>query len=150
LVDAEGHLVGINTAIYSRSGGSMGIGFAIPIATAREVMEAIVRDGAVTRGWIGVEPQELTPELADHLGLPGAQGVVVAGVLQDGPAAQAGIRPGDVISRVGDTPVRDVAGLLAAVAARQPGVATEVEVQRRDGRRTLTVIPARRPPPSAR
>jgi serine protease DegQ len=150
LVDAEGHLVGINTAIYSRSGGSMGIGFAIPIATAREVMEAIVRDGAVTRGWIGVEPQELTPELADHLDLPGAQGVVVAGVLQDGPAAQAGIRPGDVISRVGDTPVRDVAGLLAAVAARPPGVATEIDVQRRDGRRTLTVIPARRPPPSAR
>ena len=150
LVDAEGHLVGINTAIYSRSGGSMGIGFAIPVDTAREVMEAIVRDGAVTRGWIGVEPQELTPELADHLGLSGAQGVVVAGVLQDGPAATAGIRPGDVISRVGDEPVRNVAGLLSAVAARKPGVATEVEVLRRDGRHVLSVIPARRPPASAR
>lgn len=149
LVDAEGHLVGINTAIYSRSGGSMGIGFAIPIATAREVMEAIVRDGAVTRGWIGVEPQELTPELAEHFGVPQARGVIVTGVLQDGPAASAGIRPGDIISRVGETPIRDVAGLLAAVAALKPGVATELEVHRRDGPRTLTVVPARRPSAAA-
>ncbi|TSE31598.1 Periplasmic pH-dependent serine endoprotease DegQ [Tepidimonas thermarum] len=145
LVDAEGHLVGINTAIYSRSGGSMGIGFAIPVATAREVMEAIVRDGAVTRGWIGVEPQELTPELAEHFDMPRAQGVVVTGVLQGGPAAQAGIRPGDIIVRVGDTPVQSVAGLLSAVAALTPGVAAEVTVLRREGTRTLTVVPARRP-----
>ncbi|WP_334154355.1 S1C family serine protease [Tepidimonas sp.] len=150
LVDAEGHLVGINTAIYSRSGGSMGIGFAIPMATAREVMEAIVRDGAVTRGWIGVEPQELTPELAEHFGVPQARGVIVTGVLQDGPAANAGIRPGDVISRVEQTPIRDVAGLLTAVAALKPGTPAELEVQRRDGARTLTVVPARRPPAAAR
>ncbi len=150
LVDAEGHLVGINTAIYSRSGGSMGIGFAIPMATAREVMEAIVRDGAVTRGWIGVEPQELTPELAEHFGVPQASGVIVTGVLQDGPAANAGIRPGDVIGRVEQTPIRDVAGLLAAVAALKPGTPAELEVQRRDGARTLTVVPARRPSAAAR
>lgn len=150
LVDAEGHLIGINTAIYSRSGGSMGIGFAIPTATAREVMEAIVRDGAVTRGWIGVEPQELTPELAEHFGVPPASGVIVTGVLQDGPAEQAGIRPGDIISRVEQTPIRDVATLLAAVAALKPGVAAEVQVQRRDGTHTLKVLPVRRPPSAAR
>jgi len=150
LVDAEGHLIGINTAIYSRSGGSMGIGFAIPAATARDVMEAIVRDGSVTRGWIGVEPQTLTPELAEHFGAPRIQGVIVTGVLQDGPAARAGIRPGDIISRVGDRPVGDVAGLLAAVAALKPGVAAPLEVHRRDGAVSLTVIPARRPSASER
>ncbi|TSE36009.1 S1C family serine protease [Tepidimonas charontis] len=147
LVDAEGHLVGINTAIYSRSGGSMGIGFAIPMATAREVMDAIVRDGSVTRGWIGVEPQELTPELAEHFGVPKTRGVIVTGVLQNGPAAQAGIQPGDVITRVGQTPVRDVPGLLAAVAALRPGVPAEIEIQRRDGVQRLTVVPQRRPAP---
>jgi len=147
LVDAEGHLVGINTAIYSRSGGSMGIGFAIPMATARDVMEAIVRDGAVTRGWIGVEPQELSPELAEHFGVPRARGVIVTGVLKGGPADQAGIRPGDVITRVDDTPVRDVQGLLAAVAALRPGQPTNIEIQRRDGTQRLTVVPGRRPNP---
>ncbi|MGQ9723906.1 MAG: S1C family serine protease [Tepidimonas sp.] len=150
LVDAEGRLVGINTAIYSRSGGSMGIGFAIPIATARDVMEAIVRDGSVTRGWIGVEPQELTPELAEHFGVPQARGVIVTGVLQGGPADRAGMRPGDVVSRVGATPIRDVAGLLAAVAALKPGMGAEVEILRRDGPRTLTVVPDRRPSAAAR
>jgi Do/DeqQ family serine protease len=150
LVDAEGRLIGINTAIYSRSGGSMGIGFAIPIATAREVMEAIVRDGAVTRGWIGVEPQELSEELAQHFGSAPRHGVIVTGVLQDGPAARAGIQPGDVITHVGSTPIHQVNELLAAVAALKPGVATELTVQRRDSRLRITVVPARRPTPATR
>ena len=97
LVDAEGRLIGINTAIYSRSGGSMGIGFAIPVDSARSVMDALLRDGQVTRGWIGVEPRDLTPEMAASLRLPISQGVLITGVLQDGPASRGGMRPGDVV-----------------------------------------------------
>ena len=97
LVDAEGRLIGINTAIYSRSGGSMGIGFAIPVDSARGVMDALLRDGQVTRGWIGVEPRDLTPEMAASLRLPVSQGVLITGVLQDGPASRGGMRPGDVV-----------------------------------------------------
>ena len=97
LVDVNGNLLGINTAIYSRSGGSMGIGFAIPVSTAKLVLEGIVKDGQVTRGWIGVEPNDLSPELAETFGVKTKHGVIITGVLQNGPAAQAGIKPGDVI-----------------------------------------------------
>jgi len=146
LVDVNGHLMGINTAIYSRSGGSMGIGFAIPTSTARSVMEAIVRDGQVTRGWIGVEPQELSPELAESFGIPAGSGVIITGVLQNGPAAQAGIRPGDVITRVAGREVGTVAQLLSAVAALPPGTSAAVDVVRRDGKTQLNVTPGRRNP----
>jgi Do/DeqQ family serine protease len=146
LVDVNGHLMGINTAIYSRSGGSMGIGFAIPTSTARSVMEAIVRDGQVTRGWIGVEPQELSAELAESFGIPAGSGVIITGVLQNGPAAQAGIRPGDVITRVAGREVGTVAQLLSAVAALPPGTSAAVDVVRRDGKTQLNVTPARRNP----
>jgi len=149
LVDVHGHLMGINTAIYSRSGGSMGIGFAIPTSTARSVLEAIVRDGQVTRGWIGVEPQDLTSEMAESFGIPGIQGVIITGVLQNGPAAQAGIRPGDVISRVGDREVASVAQLLSAVAALTPGMPAKLDVLRREGRTTIEVTPGRRNLPAA-
>lgn len=144
LVDISGHLMGINTAIYSRSGGSMGIGFAIPTSTARSVMEAIVRDGQVTRGWIGVEPQDLTAELAEGLGLQPGTGVIIAGVLQNGPAAQAGIRPGDVITAVGDKAVSNVTQLLSAVAALTPGEAATLNVVRKDGAQQLQVTPGKR------
>ncbi|TNF62271.1 MAG: PDZ domain-containing protein [Burkholderiales bacterium] len=149
LVDMHGHLMGINTAIYSRSGGSMGIGFAIPTSTARNVLEAIVRDGQVTRGWIGVEPQDLTPEMAESFGIPGTQGVIITGVLQNGPAAQAGIRPGDVITRVGGQEVGNVAQLLSAVAALTPGTPATLDVLRRDGLSTVEVTPGRRNLPVA-
>lgn len=144
LVDINGHLMGINTAIYSRSGGSMGIGFAIPTSTARMVMESIVKDGQVTRGWIGVEPQDLSPELAESFGIRQATGVIITGVLQNGPAAQAGVRPGDVITRVADQEVQNVAQLLSAVAALRPGEPATLEVVRRDGRTELEVVPGRR------
>ncbi len=144
LVDVNGHLMGINTAIYSRSGGSMGIGFAIPTSTARSVLDAIVRDGQVTRGWIGVEPQDLTPELAESFGLQPGTGVVITGVLQNGPAAQAGLRPGDVITAVGGKAVTNVPQLLSAVAALQPGTASPLDVTRRDGKIQLQVTPGRR------
>lgn len=145
LVDVQGRLMGINTAIYSRSGGSMGIGFAIPTSIARNVLSAIVRDGEVTRGWIGVEPQELTPEMALNFGIaPDAQGVVITGVLQDGPAAQAGIRPGDVIATVQDKAVTSVPALLQAVAALTPDTAVMVEIWRGQERLKLPITPGRR------
>jgi serine protease DegQ len=148
LVDIEGRLMGINTAIYSRSGGSMGIGFAIPTSTARNVMEAIVRDGQVTRGWIGVEPQDLTAELAEGFGLSAGSGVIITGVLQNGPAAQAGIRPGDIITHVANRPVSNVAQLLTAVAALPPGEPAQLSVTRREGATQLSVIPGRRSMPA--
>lgn len=147
LVDVNGNLMGINTAIYSRSGGSMGIGFAIPVSTAKLVMEGIVRDGRVTRGWIGVEPNELTPELAETFGVKADKGVIITGVLQNGPAAQAGIRPGDVIDSVGGKPVAAVSELLAAVAALQPGQAAKFAILRGSNKLALDVTPGVRPKP---
>jgi serine protease DegQ len=149
LVDASGHLQGINTAIYSRSGGSMGIGFAIPVSTARQVMEGIVKDGVVTRGWIGVEPGELTPELAQAFGVKLTRGVIITGVLQNGPAAAGGVKPGDVIVKVADNPVGSVTELLARVAALQPGTAANFELLRGTQNLTVQVTPGVRPRPRA-
>jgi serine protease DegQ len=146
LVDANGNLVGINTAIFSRSGGSLGIGFAIPAATARLVMEGLIKDGKVIRGWIGVEPRDLTPDMADTLRLPVKSGVLITGVLQDGPASSGGIQPGDVVTRIGDTTVANTAELLNAVAALPPGSSAAIAVQRGDKVVAVTVKVAQRPP----
>jgi Do/DeqQ family serine protease len=149
LVDVNGHLLGINTAIYSRSGGSMGIGFAIPVSTARMVLDGLVKDGQVTRGWIGVEPQELTAELAETFGLKNGsanlQGVIITGVLQNGPAAKAGIQPGDVITQVAGKSVATVPELLANVAALKPGTASAFSIRRAAQTLELQVTPAPRP-----
>lgn len=153
LVDMNGNLMGINTAIYSRSGGSMGIGFAIPVSTAKQVLEGIVKDGQVTRGWIGVEPQDLNPELAETFGLPAAAakdgGVIITGVLQNGPAAQAGLRPGDVITAVNGKGVRNVSQLLTAVAALKPGTPAPLTVLRKDKQSEIAVTPGKRQRPKA-
>jgi Do/DeqQ family serine protease len=145
LVDTAGHLLGINTAIYSRSGGSMGIGFAIPVATAKLVLDGIVKDGQVTRGWIGVEPNDLSPELAETFGVKAQSGVIITGVMQSAPAAQAGIRPGDVIVEVAGKPTNNVSELLGAVAALKPGTAAKFTVLRREERIELKVTPGTRP-----
>jgi len=145
LVDVNGHLIGINTAIYSRSGGNMGIGFAIPVSTARQVLEGIVRDGQVTRGWVGIEPMELTPELAETFGLKSTEGVIVTAVLQNGPAANAGLRPGDLLQKVAGQPVRTVGELLTQIAALAPGKSVKLDVMRRQQSMTLEVTPAQRP-----
>jgi serine protease DegQ len=137
LVDAQGRLVGINTAIFSRSGGSLGIGFAIPADTARQVMDSLVRDGAVTRGWIGVESRDLTPDLAASLGLRVPQGGLITGVLENGPAARGGLRPGDVVTRVNDRSVANATDLLDAVASLKPQTRAAFEVQR--GARSIAV-----------
>ena len=118
--DSHGNLVGINTAIYSRSGGSLGIGFAIPISTARSVMEQIIQTGAVTRGWIGVEAQEITPELAESFELKDASGALIAGVQRGSPADASGIRPGDILLSVEGKPVKDPQVMLDLIAALAP------------------------------
>ena len=147
LVDINGNLQGINTAIYSRSGGSMGIGFAIPVSTAKLVMEGIVKDGQVTRGWIGVEPNDLSPELAETFGVKAKQGVIITGVLQNGPAAVSGMRPGDVVVGVGGKQVTNVSELLTNVAALKPGTASKFNLLRRDEKIELDVTPGVRPKP---
>jgi Do/DeqQ family serine protease len=145
LVDASGTLVGINTAIFSRSGGNLGIGFAIPAATARLVMEGLIREGKVVRGWIGVEPRDLTPDIAETLRLPIRSGVLITGVLQDGPASAGGLRPGDVVTRIGDKRIVNTAELLNAVAAQAPGTHATIAVQRGGTALDLNVRIAQRP-----
>jgi serine protease DegQ len=145
LVDIDGNLLGINTAIYSRSGGSMGIGFAIPVSTARQVMEGLIKEGMVTRGWIGVIPRDVTPEMVRSLDLKVERGVLIHGVMQDGPANDGGIRPGDVVTRVADTPVSNTAQLLNAVAALKPKSQAVIGVQRGAQALQLNVTVAQRP-----
>jgi len=150
LVDADGALVGINTAIYSRSGGSLGIGFAIPVNTARQVMEALVRDGQVARGWIGVQTRELSEEFIDAFKLKVREGVLVSGVLLNAPAEKAGIKPGDVVTRVAGTPVRSPGELLTAVAALAPRSKAQISLQRGDKALQVELLVQQRPRPPAR
>ena len=150
LVDAGGNLVGINTAIFSRSGGSMGIGFAIPVSTARMVLEQIVQHGTVTRGWIGVEIQEITPAIAESFNLPAARGALIAGVLRGGPADKAGVKPGDVLVEIEGRPVADPTTMLNVVAALPPGQPAKITLKRRDRELETTVVVGRRPKPQAR
>ncbi len=150
LVDVRGALVGINTVIYSQGGGSLGIGFAVPVDVAREVMTAILKDGRVIRGWIGVESRELTPEIVESLGLGVNSGVLVTGVLQDGPASAAGLRPGDVVTRIGNVPVTTQVELLKAVASLRPQATVSVAVQRSGKAVELALTVGQRPPPGPR
>ena len=146
LVDSAGNLLGINTAIYTRSGGSMGIGFAIPASLARQVMDGIVKEGRVTRGWVGIEPQDLSPELAQTFGLPErVQGIIITGVLQGGPADKAGVLPGDVITHVADKPVRNTSELLTQIAGLKPHIDTELLINRKGRAMAFNITPGERP-----
>ena len=152
LVDANGLLMGINTAIYSRSGGNMGIGFAVPVSTATQIMAALIKDGKVTRGWIGVEPRPLTAEIAESFGIAKdkstdklPQGVLINGVLQNSPAAKAGIQPGDLILKVAGQVVADVPEMLTRVAALKPGEAASLSIQRNGKLIDIQVTPGTRP-----
>jgi serine protease DegQ len=147
LVDADGRLIGINTAIFSRSGGNLGIGFAIPVDVARQVASALLQDGVVARGWIGVQTRELTPELAEALNLGQARGVLIGGVVAEAPAAKAGIKPGDVLLRVGPQTVATPAELLATVASLKPKTLVDVSIQRAGKTMTFQVDVAQRPRP---
>ena len=145
LVDSHGHLLGINTAIYSRSGGSLGIGFAIPVTTVKTVMDAIIRNGQVVRGWIGVEPQDITPELAESFGLQKSSGTIIAGVLKGGPADKAGVKPGDILLSVADKPVTDTISMLNLVAQLTPGDKVKLTVLRKTRETSLDLTVGRRP-----
>lgn len=148
LIDTRGNLIGINTAIYSNNGGSMGIGFAIPVNLAKQVMESILSSGSVTRGWIGVEPQNLSKELSESLGLPAnTEGVLLSGVLEGGPAARGGVKPGDVLVAVNGSPTKDVRGLLNQIAQISPGNQAKLTVLRKGKEMELIAQTGKRPKP---
>jgi serine protease DegQ len=132
LIDTQGHLIGINTAIYSRSGGSMGIGFAIPVSIAKQVMESIITQGSVTRGFLGIEPQDITPELAEAFNLPQHKGALIAGVMKNGPGDQAGLQPGDILVKINDILINDTVNLLNTVSQQEPGQEVSLTVLRKD------------------
>jgi len=146
LIDTQGNLVGINAAIYSETGGSLGIGFAIPVDTARKIMEEIIKTGAVRRGWLGVEPQDITPDLARAFGLPAkAKGVVIAGVIRGGPAGKGGLRVGDIVQQVDEVEVQDTITLLRLIAALPPGEKATLSIMRGGKSREVTVTIGMRP-----
>lgn len=150
LVDAAGNLVGINSAIYSRSGGSLGIGFAIQANLARQVMDQIVRTGSVTRGWIGVEVQDVSAELAESFKLPNARGTLIAGVLRGGPADRAGVKPGDVLLAIEAEPVVDSTSMLNLIAALEPGKSATLKIRRNSSELSIPIKVGKRPLPSRR
>jgi serine protease DegQ len=150
LVDADGNLVGINTAIYSRTGGSIGIGFAIPTAVVTGVMKELIAKGRVTRGYFGIEPVDITPELVSALKLRRERGVVVRGVQRNAPAGTAGMEPGDVLVAINDVPVRDTPGMLNQVAQLAPGSVARVRVERNSREIDLSVTVGERPVPPER
>ena len=147
LVDSNGHLVGINTAIYSQSGGSMGIGFAIPVSLAKSVMEQIIKTGTVTRGWIGVEVQDMTPELAESFGVKPDEGALIAGVMRGSPADRAGVKPGDVLLSVGGKRVKDAQVMLDLIAALAPGEKAAFGLFRAGKPLELQIVVGKRPRP---
>ncbi|MCF7203756.1 Do family serine endopeptidase AlgW [Pseudomonas oligotrophica] len=148
LIDAQGNLIGINTAIISESGGSQGIGFAIPVKLALEVMKSIIDHGQVIRGWLGVEVQSLTQELAESFGQSGRPGIVVAGVYRDGPAERAGLQPGDLILSIAGEQASDGRSSMNQVARTRPGDKIDIDILRNGKPLTLTAEVGMRPPPA--
>ncbi|WP_426167423.1 Do family serine endopeptidase [Pseudoduganella sp. R-31] len=146
LIDTQGNLLGINSAIYSQTGGSVGIGFAIPVSTARSVLDAIIKDGHVVRGWIGVESQEITPELAHSFGLARDSGAIIAGVVRNGPADKAGMKPGDILLSVDGKPVKDTNEMLNLIAQLAPGGQSTMRILRKSRESDLQLTVGKRPP----
>ena len=148
LVDIHGNLLGINSAIYSQTGGSIGIGFAIPVSTARNVLESIIKNGQVVRGWIGIESQDITPELADSFGLGRESGAIIAGVVRNGPADRAGVRPGDILLAVEGKIVKNTGDMLNLIAQLAPGAKARLKLMRRNREAMVDVTVGKRPRPS--
>ena len=145
LINANGKLVGINTAIFSRSGGSQGIGFAIPASLARDVMQQIIEHGRVLRGWLGIEAQDLTPQLAESLGMDSTDGVLIAGVLRDGPAAQAQLTPGDIIVTINFKPIINSRDSLNQIAGFAPGTNITLGIIRQGEKLEINAMVSERP-----
>jgi serine protease DegQ len=150
LIDTQGRLLGINTAIYSRSGGSLGIGFAIPVSTARSVMEQILRNGSVVRGYIGVEPQDVTPELAQAFGLPRKDGAIIVGVIPGAPADKAGVKMRDILVAVNGTPITNTAVMLNVIAQLSPGAVATFTFLREGRDLQVPITVGKRPRPGQR
>ncbi len=148
LVDTAGNLVGINSTIYSQTGGSLGIGFSIPVSLARSVFEQIVRDGEVTRGWLGIEPTPVTVELAKSLSMARAEGVLILGMQRGGPAERAGMQVSDVVLDIGGKSTRNVPQLLARIAELPPGSSARVRVFRAGQDVEVDVLVGKRPKPA--
>ncbi|MEE8320818.1 MAG: trypsin-like peptidase domain-containing protein, partial [Gammaproteobacteria bacterium] len=149
LITARGKLIGINTAIISNSGGSEGIGFATPIDQAIDIMQQIIVNGRVVRGWLGIEAQLLSPDIIEAIGLVHG-GVLVAGVLQNGPAEEAGIIPGDIIISLGGKPATDPQQAIQLITELNPGTDIEVTLLRGWDQQTLRAKVAQRPSPGLR
>jgi len=132
LINTQGELIGINSAIYSKSGGSQGIGFAIPISLAKGVMTQIIEKGYVIRGWLGIEAQDMTPQLAKTLGLPYTRGMLIGAVVNDGPAANAGLLPGDIVTTVNGAPALDTNEVMKTISIQQPGTLINLTGLRKD------------------
>jgi len=153
LVDVNGNLIGINSAIYTRTGSSIGIGFAIPVSTAQQVMAQLIETGAVTRGWLGVEMREITPELAESFALKETRGVLVANIYPGGPADKGGLKPGDIVLAISGRSTDDPKTLLNIVAALKPQTAARLHVRRNRREVDVAVVVGKRPetkrPPTA-
>lgn len=145
LINANGKLVGINTAIFSRSGGSQGIGFAIPASLARDVMQEIIEHGRVRRGWLGIEAQDLTPQLAESLGFDSTNGVLVAGILSDGPADKAQLKPGDIVVTIDSKPVTNSRDSLNQIASVEPGTSIVLGLIRQGKKLDVKAMVSERP-----
>jgi serine protease DegQ len=147
LVDVNGNLIGINSAIYSPNGGSLGIGFAIPASTAKKIMEQIIQTGSVTRGWIGVGVQDLTPELAESFKLKDTQGVLISEVMHGSPADKAGVKRGDILLMINDKPLTDSTTMLEVISAITPGNTVPLKLMRNQSEKVLQVTVGKRPKP---
>ncbi len=143
LVDAAGNLIGINSTIFSQSGGSLGIGFAIPVSIARNVLEQIIKNGEVTRGWLGIEPQDLPTDAVRPVANDG--GVAIRGIVRGGPADRAGIHPRDVVVEIDGKPIRDTPALLARIADLPPGSVVKVRIWRDSAAQDVDVTVGKRP-----
>ncbi len=147
LIDVDGNLVGINSAIFSRDGGSLGIGFAIPVSLAKQVMEQIIRQGSVTRGWIGIEAQDITPELAESFKLKAVRGSLIAGILRNSPADRAGLKPGDILLEINGREVTDSSTMLNLISALKPEKPAALKIMRDQNEMDIAITVGKRPRP---
>ncbi len=145
LVDVNGNLIGINSVIYSRTGGSLGIGFAIPVSMAKDVMEQIIANGSVTRGFVGIGPQDITPELVESLGLSAARGALVSSVGRSSPADKAGLKLGDVIIAIDEKAIQDSKAAMTVIASLKPGAEAKFKIIRSQKEMTVNVTIGKRP-----
>ncbi|WP_421865806.1 S1C family serine protease [Motiliproteus sp.] len=150
LVNAMGNMIGINTAIFSRSGGSQGIGFAIPVDLVRSVLKGIIENGRVVRGWLGIEIQQMTPALAESFGTEEAWGLIIAGIFRDSPAHQAGMQPGDVLISIDGQPIRSGQAAMNQIAVTKPGTMLKLGLLRNGELINVEATIGNRPPTRAR